>query len=202
MGIGEEGKALPQEAAEEEEVPKGIILTTIDKLYGWGRKYSIWPLSYGLACCAFEMIAAAAGRFDIDRFGAGLFRASPRQADCMIVSGTISKKMAPTLVRLYNQMPEPKYVIAMGACAISGGPFRFGYNVVKGVDKYLPVDVYVPGCPPRPDALLQALIMLQEKMQGQSVRDVPWYDGEDDRIIEMPSYTGQVDMDWKARSEG
>ena len=146
---------------------QGIVATTIEELYNWGRKNSIWPLQFGLACCAIEMIAASMARFDISRFGAEVFRPSPRQADLMIVAGTVTKKMAPQVVRLYNQMPEPKYVIAMGACAISGGPFRQGYNVLKGIDLYLPVDVYITGCPPRPEALLDALMALQNKIAHQ-----------------------------------
>lgn len=146
---------------------QGVVATSIQELYNWGRKNSIWPLQFGLACCAIEMIAASMARFDIARFGAEVFRPSPRQADLMIVAGTVTKKMAPQVVRLYNQMPEPKYVIAMGACAISGGPFKQGYNVLKGIDRYLPVDVHIPGCPPRPEALLDALILLQEKITGQ-----------------------------------
>ncbi len=120
---------------------QGVYLTTLEDLYNWGRANSVWPLTFGLACCAIEMMAASMARFDLARFGAEVFRPSPRQADLMIVAGTVTKKMAPLVVRLYNQMPEPKYVIAMGACAISGGPFKQGYNVLKGIDRYLPVDV-------------------------------------------------------------
>ena len=136
---------------------QGVFVTTLEELYNWGRSNSIWPLQFGLACCAIEMIATTMARYDLARFGAEVFRPSPRQADLMIVSGTVTKKMAPQVVRLYNQMPEPKYVIAMGACAISGGPFKQGYNVLKGIDRYIPVDVHIPGCPPRPEALLHGL---------------------------------------------
>jgi len=146
---------------------RGIFVASFEDLYNWGRKNSLWPLQFGLACCAIEMIATAAARFDMARFGAEVFRPSPRQADMMIIAGTVTKKMAPLVVRLYNQMPEPKYVIAMGACAISGGPFKEGYNVLKGIDRYIPVDVMIPGCPPRPEALLEGLIKLQEKIQAQ-----------------------------------
>ena len=148
---------------------QGVFTTTLEDLYNRGRKNSLWPLSFGLACCAIEMIAASMARWDLARFGAEVFRPSPRQADLMIVAGTVTKKMAPQVVRLYNQMPEPKYVIAMGACAISGGPFKQGYNVLKGIDRYIPVDVYIPGCPPRPEALLHAFMELQRKIDGQKL---------------------------------
>jgi NADH-quinone oxidoreductase subunit B len=147
----------------------GIFTTTLEELYNWGRKNSVWPLTFGLACCAIEMIATTMARYDLARFGAEVFRPSPRQADLIIVSGTVTKKMAPQVVRLYNQMPEPKYVIAMGACAISGGPFRDGYNVLKGIDRYIPVDVHIPGCPPRPEALIHAFMTLQKKIEEQSL---------------------------------
>ncbi len=148
---------------------QGVFATNLEELYNWGRKNSVWPLQFGLACCAIEMIAASMARFDISRFGSEVFRPSPRQADLMIVAGTVTKKMAPQVVRLYNQMPEPKYVIAMGACAISGGPFKQGYNVLKGIDRYIPVDVHIPGCPPRPEALLHAIITLQNKIAEQNL---------------------------------
>ena len=151
---------------------QGIVATSLQELYNWGRKSSLWPLNFGLACCAIEMIAASMARFDIARFGSEVFRPSPRQADLLIVSGTVTKKMAPQVVRLWNQMPEPKYCIAMGACAISGGPFKQGYNVLKGIDRYIPVDVYIPGCPPRPEALLNGLIQLQEKIRGRAAPDL------------------------------
>jgi NADH-quinone oxidoreductase subunit B len=148
---------------------QGIVVTTIEELYNWGRRSSVWPMQFGLACCAIEMIATTMARYDLARFGAEVFRPSPRQADLMIISGTVTKKMAPQVVRLYNQMAEPKYVIAMGACAISGGPFKQGYNVLKGIDRYIPVDVHIPGCPPRPEALIQAFMTLQKKIDGQSL---------------------------------
>jgi NADH-quinone oxidoreductase subunit B len=155
-----------------------VAITSLSKLYNWGRRNSMWPMLFGLACCAIEMIATAASRYDTARFGMEVMRATPRQSDLMIVSGTVTKKMVVPIVRIYNQMPEPKYVMAMGACASGGGPFKEGYNVVSGMDKYLPVDVYVPGCPPTPQALLHGLIALQKKIDGTSLAtldDVPWY---------------------------
>jgi NADH-quinone oxidoreductase subunit B len=153
--------------AERDELRRhGILLTTIEDLVNFGRSKSVWPLQFGLACCAIEMIAASMARYDIARFGSEVFRPSPRQADLLIVSGTVTKKMAPQVVRLWNQMPDPKFCIAMGACAISGGPFKQGYNVLKGIDRYIPVDVYIPGCPPRPEALLNGLIELQGKVKA------------------------------------
>jgi NADH-quinone oxidoreductase subunit B len=146
----------------------GVVLTTVEQAINWARQGSLWPVTFGLACCAIEMMATGAGRFDLDRFGAGAFRPSPRQADLMVVAGTVTHKMASRVRRLYEQMPEPKYVIAMGACATAGGPyFEHGYHVVRGVDLVIPVDVYVPGCPPRPEALLEGLMRLQDKIRGQ-----------------------------------
>ena len=164
-----------------------IAVTTLDRLYNWGRRSSVWPMMFGLACCAIEMIAAQAARYDLSRFGMEVMRPSPRQADLMLVSGTVTKKMVPIIVRLYNQMPEPKYVVAMGACASGGGPFKEGYNVVAGVDKFVPVDVYIPGCPPTPQALTAGLIKLQEKIDRQSIRRVRWYQkGADSVEIPIP----------------
>lgn len=160
------------------ELQSSVAITSLSKVYNWSRRNSIWPMLFGLACCAIEMIATAAARYDLSRFGMEVMRGSPRQSDLMIVSGTVTKKMVVPIVRLYNQMPEPKYVLAMGACASGGGPFKEGYNVVSGIDKYIPVDVYVPGCPPTPQALLNGLIALQKKIDGQSLAnadDVPWY---------------------------
>ena len=147
-----------------------VITTTLESLVNWGRKYSVWPLTSGLACCAIEMMAAGGARFDISRFGSEVFRASPRQPDLLIVSGRVSQKMVPVVKRLYDHLAEPKWVIAMGACASSGGMFK-NYAVLQGVDKIIPVDVYVPGCPPRPEALLYGLMLIQKKVEKGRFRD-------------------------------
>jgi NADH-quinone oxidoreductase subunit B len=158
-----------------DELRRNVAIMTLDKIYNWGRRSSVWPMFWGLACCAIEMICTAINRYDLSRFGMEVMRPSPRQADLMIISGTVTKKLVPQIVRLYNQMGEPKYVIAMGACASGGGPFKEGYNVVSGVDQFLPVDVYVPGCPPTPQALLNGFAKLREKIDTQSIRSVSWY---------------------------
>lgn len=149
----------------EDHVPEGVLTTSLEAVVNWGRVNSTWPLLFGLACCAIEMIAVGTARFDIARYGSELFRASPRQADLLIVSGRVSNKMAPVIKRIYDQMPEPKWVIAMGICASAGGPFN-NYAIIQGVDKIMPVDVYVPGCPPRPEGLLYAFDKLRAK-QGK-----------------------------------
>lgn len=191
------------------ELKSNVFITTLNNIYNWGRRGSMWPMAFGLACCAIEMIGAAASRFDFSRFGMEIMRATPRQADLMIVAGTVTKKMVPQIVRLYNQMAEPKYVLAMGACAISGGPFKEGYNVVSGVDKFLPVDVYVPGCPPRPEALIQGFMLLHEKVMNGDFRRARWY--RKDPIPEIPVPIHGPDLidlrqteqikDWMTRSE-
>jgi NADH-quinone oxidoreductase subunit B len=168
------------------ELQNQVAITTLDKIYNWGRRSSVWPLMFGLACCAIEMICTAASRYDFARFGMEIMRPSPRQADLMIVAGTVTKKMIPQIVRLYNQMPEPKYVVAMGACASGGGPFKEGYNVVSGMDRYVPVDVYIPGCPPTPQALIHGLITLQRKIDTQSIKTVRWYGKEPIEAIPVP----------------
>jgi NADH-quinone oxidoreductase subunit B len=163
-----------------------VTITTLDKIYNWGRRSSIWPMMFGLACCAIEMICTATSRFDFARFGMEIMRPSPRQADLMIVAGTVTKKMIPQIVRLYNQMPEPKYVLAMGACASGGGPFKEGYNVVSGVDEFVPVDVYVAGCPPTPQALMNGFITLQKMIDKQSIKTVRWYRKGPDQPLTVP----------------
>ena len=144
-----------------------VWLSTMDEIINWGRSNSVWPLTFATSCCGIEMMAAGAPRHDFARFGIEVYRASPRQADVIVVAGTIVRKMAPVLKRLYDQMADPKYVIAMGACAISGGPFKGSYHVLEGVDKIIPVDVYVPGCPPRPEALLYGMMQLQRKVKAE-----------------------------------
>lgn len=153
----------------DEEVKRNVMLTTVDTVINWAKRSSIWPVICFPACCAFEFIAAEGPRFDLSRFGMEILRASPRQADLMITAGTLTWKMAPNVRRIYNQMPEPKWVIAMGACAISGGIFRSSYAVVPGYNRIVPVDVYVPGCPPRPEALIYAVQMLQKKIAKEKV---------------------------------
>jgi len=169
-----------------EDLHANVLVTTVDKVYNWSRASSMWPLLFGLACCAIEMIATASSRFDLARFGMEIMRPSPRQSDLMIVSGTVTKKMVPAIVRIYNQMAEPRYVLAMGACATGGGPFKEGYNVVSGIDKYIPVDVYVPGCPPTPEALIYGLLKVHQKVERQSIAKVAWYQKGDSGYVPVP----------------
>ena len=163
---------------------ENVITTTLEDAMNWGQQSSIWPMTFGLACCAIEMMATGASKYDIDRFGAGAFRATPRQADLMIVAGTVTFKMASRVRRLYEQMADPKYVIAMGACTVGCGPyFKHGYHVVKGVDLVVPVDVYVPGCPPRPEALLEGLMRVQDKIKARKVT-------KGEQTLHVPHHSG------------
>ncbi len=163
---------LPKEKRflDEGQYGDNVVVTSVDTILNWARLSSIWPMTFGLACCAIEMMAVGASKYDLDRFGAGVFRPSPRQTDLMIVAGTVTIKMAERVKRLYEQMPEPKYVMSMGSCATCGGPYwKHGYHVLKGVDQIVPVDIYVPGCPPRPEALIDGLLKLQEKIRHESL---------------------------------
>lgn len=178
VGMPGLGSREVSERAIEEEVERGILLSSLDQMVNWARRSSIWPATFGLACCAIEMMATGASRFDLARFGAEVFRASPRQADLMIVAGRVTRKMAPVLRKIYDQMPDPKWVIAMGACASCGGVFNT-YTIVQGVDQVVPVDVYVPGCPPRPEQLIHGIMLLQEKIKRQQnsrkdLMNFPW----------------------------
>lgn len=173
IAFEEELELLTQEnEAFKEFLTNHVIFTTVEKALDFCRSNSLWPVSFGLACCAIEMMASGGARYDISRFGYEVFRPSPRQADLMIVAGTLTEKMAPLVKRLYDQMPEPKYVMAMGSCAISGGPFADSYSVVRGVDKILPVDVIIPGCPPRPEALIDGFLKLKEKLNKPEIAKV------------------------------
>jgi NADH-quinone oxidoreductase subunit B len=185
----------------EEKLPSGVLLTTVEKLVNWTRKSSLWPATFGLACCAIEMMATGAGRYDLARFGMEVFRASPRQADLMIVAGRVSQKMAPVLRQIYDQMPEPRWVLAMGVCASSGGMFN-NYAIVQGVDHIVPVDMYLPGCPPRPEMLMDAILKLHYKIMNEPLGPKRARQLEraqengtaKDLLVEMPS-TVRVDKD-------
>ena len=172
---------------------ESVITTSLEQAINWARESSMWPMTFGLACCAIEMMATGASRYDLDRFGAGAFRATPRQADLMIVAGTVNYKMASRLKRLYHQMPDPKYVIAMGACTVGGGPyFKYGYNVVKGVDLVVPVDVYVPGCPPRPEALMEGIMRLQDKISAKTIPGTVRANSSSRRMTNRSQGAGEV----------
>jgi NADH-quinone oxidoreductase B subunit len=188
-----------------------IILTAVDFVYNWGRSNSVWPLTFATSCCGIEMISTSAATYDISRFGSEVFRATPRQADLMITAGTVTHKMAPALIRLYEQMPEPKYVIAMGACTVTGGMYENdSYSVVRGVDRLVPVDVYLPGCPPRPEALLDAIIKLQKKMRTETILDRKKYIEAHKPRVKLPEDDGEIllpDADfevihWGVQKEG
>ncbi len=174
---------------------ENVALTTLSQALNWGQANAIWPMTFGIACCAIEMMAIGGPRVDLERFGCGAFRASPRQADLMIVAGTVTHKMASRLRRLYEQMPEPKYVLAMGACTVGGGPyFKHGYHVVKGVDLVVPVDVYVPGCPPRPEALLEGILRLQDRIQARTLSKRGGAQQASDPVdrLPVPHHSGRV----------
>ena len=188
-----------------------IIITAIDFVYNWARSNSIWPLTFATSCCGIEMISASASSFDISRFGSEVFRATPRQADLMITAGTVTHRMAPALVKLYEQMPEPKYVLAMGACTVTGGMYENdSYSVVRGVDRLVPVDVYLPGCPPRPEALLDAIIQLQKKMRTETILERQQYLDAHKPRVKLPeddselllSLEGVEVMHWGVQTDG
>lgn len=179
---------------------ENVITTTLEQAINWAQQSSLWPLTFGIACCAIEMMAVGGPRFDLERFGCGAFRATPRQADLMIVAGTVTYKMASRIRRLYEQMPDPKYVIAMGACTVGGGPyFKWGYHVCKGVDLVVPVDVYVPGCPPRPEALIEGIMRVQDKVAARKLAKQQTTQPEDKlplpEELPLPHHSGYADVE-------